>query len=412
MMKLRNFLPLTIVMAVGLIACSIAGLPGAAADPTAQPVPTQGAATEIPATDPTLEPPPATEVQATTLPAPLYFINSTDSQIWRIEPDGVSQTQITREPAPITGFDISPVDGSLIFVSNNDLIHVDLRGDNRVVLLDGQDIDPNVVDGRLNMEVTNPRWSPDGSQISFGLNGINLIPAAGGEPQSLLPSDPVPTQQENPQPHPMAKFYQPESWSPDGSKLLVRYLLWPEGFNWGFLSMSDKAFVDLTSAVPPGPCCYPNWASDSSAVYFSNDTIGMVMPGLWRADANTGVAETLIEGNVDDQHFSLVRDARLLDDGKLYYFYAQREGFPEGNNVLQMYRSDPDGVTGQELIRDNDLLIVETLWANDGRGALIAQMPQTMSDWPLRGPLMWMPTNEGDLIHIPAEGWHLRWGLS
>ncbi len=409
-MKTRNFLALTIVAGVGLMACSIAGLP-LAADPTAQPVLTQeAAATEIPVSESTLEPTLPAEPQVTTLPAPLYFISSTDSQIWRIEPDGVSQTQITREPFPITGFDISPVDGSLLYVSNNDLIHTDLHGDNRAMLVDGEEVDPNVVDSRLNMEITNPRWSPDGAQIAFGRNGVNLMPVTGGEPQLILPSDPVPTQQENPQPHPQAQFYQPESWSPDGSKLLVRYLLWPEGFNWGFLSMPDGAFVEVTSAEPPGPCCYPNWTTDSKSVYFSNDTIGMVVSGLWRVDAATGIGETLIDGNVDDQHFSLVRDARILNDGKLYYFFAAREGFPEGNNVLQMYRSEPDGLTGQELIHDNDLLIIETLWADDGRGALIAQMPQVMSDWPLRGPLAWMPTTEGDIIHLPADGWHLRWG--
>lgn len=410
-MTLKKTLLLTTITGLTLMACSVAGLP-MGNQATALPEPTVNVmintTTPEPADD-VIEPTASPDADLL-LPAQVYYISSTDTQLWRLERDGTTQTQITREPSPITGYDISPADGSIVYTSNNDLIHTDPLGENRVVLVDGNDIGTEFFENRINEEVTNPRWSPDGSLIAYGLAGINVMPADASESRMVLPSNGVPTLQENPQPHPQAKFYQPESWSPDGSKLLVRFLMWPEGINWGFVNIADGAFAEVHSAEPPGPCCYPHWNDDSQSVYFSNDVIGQVTSGLWLADAHTGMAQTLIQGNVNDQNFSLVRDAQLLDDGKLYFFYGTRQGFPEGMPVLQLYRADPDGVTNLEQVRDNDIAIAETIWDESGKGALVVQMPQNPNTWPIHGTVVWMPTSEGDLVYLPADGYYLQWG--
>jgi hypothetical protein len=55
-------------------------------------------------------------------------------------------------------------------------------------------------------------------------------------------------------------------------------------------------------------------------------------------------------------------------------------------------------------------VLLETLWAADGRGAVITTMPDTLSGWPPSGPLSWLPIDGGPVINLPAEGWHLVWG--
>src|SRR5262245_31419682 len=74
---------------------------------------------------PTTEPthPPALAV----LPAPVYYLASAGptQQIWRVDTDGSTRTQITKESASVTDFDVSPGDGSVAYVSGNALIKAD-----------------------------------------------------------------------------------------------------------------------------------------------------------------------------------------------------------------------------------------------------------------------------------------------
>jgi hypothetical protein len=47
------------------------------------------------------------------LPAPVYFLR--EGQVWRLARDGKTQQQITREAAAVESFDVSPVDGALVY---------------------------------------------------------------------------------------------------------------------------------------------------------------------------------------------------------------------------------------------------------------------------------------------------------
>jgi hypothetical protein len=52
-------------------------------------------------------------------------------QIWCLARDGKTQQQITREAAAVESFDVSPVDGALVYVPHNTLIHTDALGEYR-----------------------------------------------------------------------------------------------------------------------------------------------------------------------------------------------------------------------------------------------------------------------------------------
>ena len=91
------------------------------------------------------------------LPAPLYFLalSGTTPQIWRIETNGTTRSQITQEAAGVTDFDVSPRDGSLAYVSGNALITADGLGGNDRFWCRARRWLPNA------MRVTTQRKSPN-----------------------------------------------------------------------------------------------------------------------------------------------------------------------------------------------------------------------------------------------------------
>mgnify|MGYP001829147891 CR=1 FL=1 len=69
------------------------------------------------------------------LPAPVYSL-SPSKQITRLEPDGMTLTPITSEADGVNGFDVSPANGSLVYVTGNRLIRTDAYGGDATVLMD------------------------------------------------------------------------------------------------------------------------------------------------------------------------------------------------------------------------------------------------------------------------------------
>jgi hypothetical protein len=161
-------------------------------------------------------------------------------------------------------------------------------------------------------------------------------------------------------------------------------------------------------------CCNPSWTADSQAIYFSNDSVGLVVPGLWRVNAATGQTETLIGTPQDGTHFLLVAYARMLSDGKLYYFFSDAPLDPTMGMVAwpathTLSRSALDGVTDRTALRSDTLKLVEALWAPDGRGAAVVGYTENAAVYG-QGPLMWADSANGPLVDLHASGAMLRWG--
>ena len=126
------------------------------AEATAQPLPA------LPTFTPeSQDAPPASAV----LPAALYLLSdqSGSDQVYRLEQDGMTLTQVTFEPAPVRDFSVSSV-GRVAYISDNDLWLANADGSERTQMVDGPP-QPSVEDNnRINLEMSAPRWGPDGGQ--------------------------------------------------------------------------------------------------------------------------------------------------------------------------------------------------------------------------------------------------------
>ncbi len=387
-------------LALLLAACGNLGT-GASATP-----PTVATATPA-AVQPTATPTPGV------LPAPLYYLNSVDSQIWRIERDGVTKTQITRESAPVAGFDVSPVEGALAYVVDNDLVRADANGQNRAVLVETEPFDPNA-EGGINRALTSVLWSPDGRWIAYGLNGVNMIPAAGGAPSILKQSSPYPDLNTNPSRESLAstRFYRPSAWSPDGSRVLAWAAMFMEGSEYVVIPVDGSPLVTLQGQS----CCQAVWSADGASVYVAQDSLGMFQPGLWRVSASTGEATPLVaapEGELPAE-LALIGFVWEAGDGQLYSFRGVQPtnvdtvGLPQ---LLTMTRSAADGVTSAAPLRADGHIIREAVWAGDASGAVIVDATtQPAGQYSPAGSLLWLRVDGRPAIDLTAQGSVLHWG--
>jgi hypothetical protein len=412
---------LIILLVVSLLAAC--GAEPAAVPPTSTPAAMQPAPTVAPPTaqategpqptntaPPTSAPAPTALPQPTTaaptsalLPAPLYFLR--DGQIWQLEPDGATLSQLTAEILPIGEYDVDPRDGALAYILESEsddaprtLIYVDASGQ-RTELVNGP--------------LGSPLIEPGGDRIAFHLYapvegfeigknrsepGVWSVFKTGGRPSVVQPSEPIPDPNNPPD---EARQYAPIAWSPDGSRLLLG-ISYPvgEGGRLAVKRMSDGALVDLEDG-----CCEAAWSVDASAVTIAGGTqIQDAYLGLWRADPDSGRTATLIPGLVDDRS-ALITAARELRDGQTYAFLTFMENPPYDRPIpVTMHRVSRDG-TATPLRRDSYALY-DALWAEDASGAAIAaEAPR-----PDEAPLSWLPADGSPPVKLPASGAWLRWG--
>lgn len=352
------------------------------------------------------------------LPADLYYLNTSD-QIMRLGADGLTLTEITNEPEPVIDFDVSPESGRLAYVSGNNLIETDLIGGGRIVKVSGQPLDPNSPDDFIIRRISNPRYAPDGSRITFGLNGINIIPSgAATDYQTILPSSPYPDLSNfEPDPDNPLRFFSSGEWSPDGSKLVVEYSFFPEGSGLAILNLNDGVLTDLVNPLSGMTCCQWAWTADSSAGYTASNLLAFGVPGLVRFDAATGEGTPILGGLAqDDGESGPDNPIRLFlsvfpnADGSLLSFVETADDYSEltGLPVYTMSHISPDGSSVTDL-RDAGYPLWEVLWAGDGSGAIIVDS-EFNPRFPPSGPMRWLPTDGGPVLDLPAQGRMPRWG--
>lgn len=302
------------------------------------------------------------------LPRSLYFLNTDSSgltQVYRIETDETTVNQITFEPASVDTFDVSPADGSLAYVSNNQLLLADASGGGRRVLVDGGAVDDN---NRFTNSISSPVWSPDGGTIAFGRGGLNFYTVSTGDINQVLEN-----QIDNSAGFPIVReLYSPNSYSPDGSKLLISIGYYEAG-TLGLLTVAGNTLIKMNRPDGGIVCCNARWVPDSSGLYIASPTIGMIDSGLWYADAGTGNVITLLPGASPDGTYNFADAPQIGRDGQLYFFFNNLPEIPvSGHTPLYMVRSASDGVTGRTQLRPDVLENVnEILWAPDLNFAVI-----------------------------------------
>ena len=300
---------------------------------------------------------PAPEISATPqpltvdlLPHSMYFLNNDGAglvQVYRLERDGKTVTQLTFEPAKVEDYDVSLVDGSVAYVSNNQLLTVNADGSNRSMVVDGGPSDEN---NPFLTSINSPVWSPNGQTIAFGYKGLNFYSIVSGQYNNVLPDqiNDVGNGFLVPQ-----ELYRPEEYTADGSKLVIT-LAYYEGASAAVYYPNGNALVRLNGGEGAFICCgRTNWNADGSAFFAGYASIGMFGPGLWRVDSATGNVTTLINGDPGNGTFNFADAPYLAPDGQLYFFFAS---LPNNNEFVnrapvQLVRSAADGVTNRIVLR-------------------------------------------------------------
>ena len=310
------------------------------------------------------------------LPHDLYFIapdSASITQVFRLEADGITQHQLTTESGSVSDYDVSPVDGRVAYVANNQLLLVNADGTGRRVLVDGGVVDQN---NPFISTISSPVFSLDAQTLAYSYKGLQFYNMATGESRLLIENqiDDVGGGLFVPR-----ELYAPERYSPDGTKLLVT-LGYYEGASSAIYYPDTNALVRLTGGEGALICCEEvEWSADSVSIYAASASIGMFSSGLWRVDAATGEVTTLLPGDAGGGNYNAAKEAYLAPDGQLYFFHAtvsSPEGMFNRAAMLQLVRSAPDGVTDRTALSSEDFeYLNEALWAPDASLLIAAVAP-------------------------------------
>ncbi len=310
------------------------------------------------------------------LPHSMYFLNTDNAglaQIYRLDQDGKTVTQVTFEPAKVESYDVSPIDGSVVYATNNQLFTVNADGSSRSMIVDGGPLDPNDAFIR---HINIPLWSPDGQTITYGYQGISSYSIMAGQ-STLILEDQLTTDNGST----FGEVYIPIRYSPDGSKLLINMVpLASDGGAMGIFTPGTKSVVRLTGANHR-ICCALEWAGDNSTLYGGYAAFNpFVSPGLWRVDAASGAVTDLIPGLTENNSIlNFASNPFPAPDGQLYFFYTTQP-YTQQDEVsrapLQLVRSAADGVTNRTLLNPDIFnTLNEALWAPDASFVITASGP-------------------------------------
>lgn len=301
----------------------------------------------------------------------LYLANDADQirQVFRLERDGKTVTQLTFEPIEVQDFDVSQVDGSVVYLTNHQLYIVNADGTGRRMIFDaGTQDELNPFLTRIN----SPVFSPDGQTIAFGHKGLNFHSLASGQTARVLEdkTDDFGSGAILPE-----ELYWPEMYSADGSKLLLTFGYY-EGASTGIYNVNNGSLVRLVNEFRGIICCGDyTLSADGSTLYSASPFFGMFSAGLWRVDTNNGNVTTVFLGDFESNPAEVADNPFSAPDGQLYYFYASIPGPVDMVNrpSLQLVRSAADGVTGRSILRPETFIYMnEALWAPDASFVIIA----------------------------------------
>lgn len=428
----RNLLWFVLPLVLGLItACSTGG----AAQPTAAPteipavetptgaaVPTEAPTIEMPTVTPQATATPEATVATVTeeptglptvvptetaniLPAPLYFIND-ENQIARFEPDARTITPITSEEVSVFDFTISPLDGSLVYLTIGDdgvtttVVRSDALGKNRVELAQGivRSAAISYFGDTVEIGVLDDGAESNGSTLEAG---VWSIPITGGEPR-LLEASTDPQTDDAGEVVP-GTHYLPVAWSPSGEQLLLRTTLnyGPDGpggdigtVGLALYDRQENAVRELLPKGEPPLCAIPAWDSQSVSVYCAAPFyLGDETPALWSLAVVTGAREPLIPLR-DGEQINLVSSVRELSDG-LYMLTATTTLDGGTTPEFTAQRTALDGRSEQQVLIQEPLTLGgDALWANDASGVVLVLANDGESE------LVWQPFRGGERLSL------------
>jgi hypothetical protein len=337
------------------------------------------------------------------LPRPVYFLSEASgrSQVWRLERDSITLTQVTSEAAPVEDFAVS-ANGEVAYLVQNQIYTVLADGSNRALLVDGGP--PAETDRHFLFEKINRlAWSPDGLTLAYGRGGLNLYSVLEGTSRLVLPNE----ARDAGGLLVADRLFFPESWSPDGGRLLV-FLGFYEGGTFGVWDAAAGTFTQFQSQF--NACCHAAWSPDGRSVLVASPYIGMIDPGLWRFDAASGVELELLPSQNPDGTLNFAGYPHETG-GSLYYFFANTPTFPDGNVPLIVVRAPVGDVRAFTILRPETWLLDGVLWAPDASLALGVQAAPGSGGSPLIfGTLLLIPMDGSPVRPLAASALHPQWG--
>jgi Tol biopolymer transport system component len=395
-----NLVPKSRLIAFVFIAVLIGGCNFPTAEAT---LPIDLVATAVAGTLAAETPPPASPVPDL-LPHPVFFLSASSgsAQVWKLERDASTQSQVTNEAKAVESFDVSRVDGSVAYVSNNQLYLVNSDGSNRRLLVDNAAANPEAEDYFLNEHISDPVFSPNGTSLVHAFNGLWLLDLSTNQAVQLLENE-IEERKGSEVP---VSVYTPIQWSYDSQKILVAI----GGFESSRLSVLNLGEGQSLTDLDTGSdvfCCQVSWAQDSNSVLVASPYIGLIEPGLWQYEADSG-EQTELLGVTEEGMFQFAGWPLEVADGSLRYLYTSSTEIPANDLPLFMMRSDADGVNGRVQMRpDSFSNIGEVLWAEDGSLALIVQL--TTAGDP-NGSVLLAFSDERQLQILIPSAHSLHWG--
>lgn len=352
------------------------------------------------------------EAPAELLPHTLYYLGndgvSNIAQVYRLERDGKTITQLTSEPncKGVDGFDVSLVDGTLAFMADNQLLLVNGDGSNRRVLVEGDrstENDPCSFENPL----SNPVFSPDGQTIAYARGGLNLFDLSTGVSRLAI-EDQLSGYGF------VVEAHSPVDFSPDGTKLVLQVGQWEAAPAYAIYTLETAALVQASPGGGSFCCGGPTWSPDGSS-FFEAIAIGQYAyetGEIWRVDASSGAITALIPFDPNSETMRVPDAPYLAPDGQLYYFFGEYNvdsGYRQAP-VLQLVRSAPDGVTDRTVLRDENFVFMnEALWAPDASFVIVATAPAR--DWLEGGILELYPADgQKSAVWLAPFGQELKWG--
>ena len=340
---------------------------------------------------------PTAPVAPALLPAPLYYLaeEGGGASLWRVEADGATQVQIA--DCCILAYAVSPASGWVAYLPDETtLVVADALG-GEVATVDIATV------GYSTQSDTALAWAPDGSRVALGgERGVYAYAPGSGNLTQLFDGSEDST---------VVAPLSHDAWSPDGRTLLIVNSE-PDRDMLGMLAVESGELV--MSRLAAGRRF--TWSLDSQVVYVSSNFWGMMgfLPSLLVFDPLANEPTLLITVDTDDEGLLVryVDAAQEGPDGLLYYFYGEEREVEVGVDTgrLSMTRSNRDGITGRERLRDDVYVAVdEVLWAPDMSLALIAGADPWLENQ--TGAVTLLPADgQEPAVVLPFVGYGLQWG--
>lgn len=319
------------------------------------------------------------------LPAPLLFLSDRSGtwQIWRIEMNGGFAHPITSIPEGVGDFDISPVDGSLAYISANSLYISHPDGSQSRMVVAGEPVGDMDTD-HLAKRLSNPRWSPDGTLLAFGQNGINILEINSGTIRSLITNfisdDPFGINN---------RIYRPAFWSAD-SNYLAAQVGYYEGVGIVILPAAGGAVIDPQIFN----CCDYALSSDPLTFFLVGPQMAYGESGFWRIRWDTGETIRLSQQANDSEPEPSYAHLLLDANNRLHFFY-------EKPPKVMIAQCDPNDVRNITIREEFDYLPDQALWAPDASLVVISgEQGEPLQVWRENKPL----------APLETSGYLLQWG--